>query len=196
MELYASGFNAWDQLRFDKTNGTEPEDISGFTCVLKDDTIHDIKAFLSYTLGESQEALQTWLRLLFASNDEPPPPSLLLFLPLAPPRTTTVSLTLTALFQKVTTSSGLRSAGLIPKEDAALLRQNERASLTIAQAANGVVAGTCSPGATSSSSGSYSSSTDVTSWGVFFGPVLLAYENTLQPMTEQATSTFMALWPT
>ncbi|KAH8888300.1 RCC1/BLIP-II [Thozetella sp. PMI_491] len=93
MELYATGFNAWNQLRFDganTTNTTDPEDLSGFTCVLQDDAIDGLRPYFSYTL--------------------------------------------------VNTAAGLRSAGLVPKEDAALHTANHNAYLDLVQAANGVVA--------------------------------------------------------
>jgi hypothetical protein len=52
MELYATGFNAWDQLQFNSAESEkEPDDISSFTCVLQDDHINCIHAFLSYTRG-------------------------------------------------------------------------------------------------------------------------------------------------
>ncbi|KAK4122944.1 hypothetical protein N657DRAFT_646702, partial [Parathielavia appendiculata] len=54
MELYATGFNAWNQLRFDNSHDAgdeEPEDISSFTCILRHEAIHQIHAFLSYTRG-------------------------------------------------------------------------------------------------------------------------------------------------
>ncbi|KAK0706785.1 hypothetical protein B0T26DRAFT_472630 [Lasiosphaeria miniovina] len=65
MELYAAGFNAWNQLRFPPQSHAgqqekekeevddEPDDLSSFTCVLRDkDGIDDVEPFLSYTLGE------------------------------------------------------------------------------------------------------------------------------------------------
>ena len=55
MELYATGFNAWNQLRFDRgaDSSEEPDDVSSFTCVLRDDEgIDFVQPFFSYTLGE------------------------------------------------------------------------------------------------------------------------------------------------
>ncbi|KAK4098272.1 RCC1/BLIP-II [Parathielavia hyrcaniae] len=65
MELYATGFNAWHQLRFESPHDvgeddSEPEDISSFTCVLQHDAIHQIHALLSYTrvtLDDGEERL-------------------------------------------------------------------------------------------------------------------------------------------
>lgn len=52
MELYASGFNAWDQLQFQATEShAEPDDLHEFTCVLKGDTIDRPRPSLSYTTG-------------------------------------------------------------------------------------------------------------------------------------------------
>ena len=55
MELYASGFNAWNQLCFDSTvsdGDTEPKDLSSFTCVLEDALIERPDARQSFTIGE------------------------------------------------------------------------------------------------------------------------------------------------
>ncbi|KAK3387207.1 regulator of chromosome condensation 1/beta-lactamase-inhibitor protein II [Podospora didyma] len=52
-ELYATGFNAWNQLRFEEgaDSSDEPDDISSFTCVLRDDEgIDAVWPFFSYTL--------------------------------------------------------------------------------------------------------------------------------------------------
>ncbi|KAK3315324.1 regulator of chromosome condensation 1/beta-lactamase-inhibitor protein II [Apodospora peruviana] len=62
MELYASGFNAWNQLHFDHHSNTaspppektEPDDIHAFTCVLRDEVIDHVRPFLSYTLVNSR----------------------------------------------------------------------------------------------------------------------------------------------
>ena len=55
MELYAAGFNAWNQLRFDSTandeDDSEPEDTSSFTCVLEDAHIERPRSWLSFTIG-------------------------------------------------------------------------------------------------------------------------------------------------
>ncbi len=54
MELYAAGFNAWNQLRLDgNRTGAEPDDVFAFTCVLRDAaSITDLRPRLSYTVGE------------------------------------------------------------------------------------------------------------------------------------------------
>jgi len=55
MELYAAGFNAWNQLQFGKDEQTdeEPDDISSFTCVFtNDDGIEGVHPFPSHTTGE------------------------------------------------------------------------------------------------------------------------------------------------
>ncbi|KAL2136673.1 hypothetical protein VTI74DRAFT_2405 [Chaetomium olivicolor] len=49
MTLYATGFNAWNQLQFEKPGDDEPDDLSSFTCVLRDD-VRQIHPFSSYTL--------------------------------------------------------------------------------------------------------------------------------------------------
>ena len=56
MELYATGFNAWNQLRFDSApmgEDEEPDDVFRLTCVLRDESISGLRAFLSYTRGEA-----------------------------------------------------------------------------------------------------------------------------------------------
>jgi hypothetical protein len=61
MELYASGFNAWNQLRFltsaedgvGPDQEAAPEDVRGFNCVLQDDEIGRPTSFLSHTVGEA-----------------------------------------------------------------------------------------------------------------------------------------------
>lgn len=53
--LYATGFNAWGQLRFGDSvvDEEETDDISTFTCVLRRNNAIDlVRSFLSYTLGE------------------------------------------------------------------------------------------------------------------------------------------------
>lgn len=53
MALFATGHNAWNQLRFESPAvEDEPDDIPRFTCVLRDDAIDRVRPFLSYTLGE------------------------------------------------------------------------------------------------------------------------------------------------
>jgi hypothetical protein len=54
MELYATGFNAWNQLEFRKTDtcsNNEPTDLRAFTCVLTDGELRNVEAFLTYTSG-------------------------------------------------------------------------------------------------------------------------------------------------
>lgn len=57
MVLYATGFNAWDQLKFEAPGIDEPNDIQSFTCVLRENTVEDIRPFLSYTQGRWCELL-------------------------------------------------------------------------------------------------------------------------------------------
>ena len=52
MALYATGFNAWNQLQFEGPNVEEPDDLTSFTCVLHDDAVNNVRSFLSDTLGE------------------------------------------------------------------------------------------------------------------------------------------------
>jgi hypothetical protein len=52
MVLYATGFNAWNQLQFEGPEVDEPDDIASFTCVLREDTVDHVRAFSSYTRGE------------------------------------------------------------------------------------------------------------------------------------------------
>jgi hypothetical protein len=52
MKLYASGFNAWNQLVFDERKiRDEPDDIQSFDVVLEGDDIELPISRLSYTLG-------------------------------------------------------------------------------------------------------------------------------------------------
>jgi hypothetical protein len=51
MELWASGFNAWNQLQFDGELPAQPRDLTEFTCVLKDNRVDVLRASLSATLG-------------------------------------------------------------------------------------------------------------------------------------------------
>lgn len=92
MELYATGLNAWSQLRFgehEQPTG-EPDDISYFTCVLADSsTIEGVHPFLSHTVVH-------------------------------------------------TTSSGILTAGLPPKEHHPLLALRSTSYSHFAQASNGV----------------------------------------------------------
>jgi hypothetical protein len=52
MELYASGFNAWGQLRFQASEtNDDPDDLHEFTCVLTGEAIDQPRLSLSYSLG-------------------------------------------------------------------------------------------------------------------------------------------------
>lgn len=60
MMLYATGFNAWNQLQFDSGRSDagvveeeqhEPEDLASFACVL-DHGVDRVSPFFSYTIGE------------------------------------------------------------------------------------------------------------------------------------------------
>lgn len=54
MELYASGFNAWGQLFFNRQPVDSAEaDLHEFACVLESSTIEHARAFLSHTTGRS-----------------------------------------------------------------------------------------------------------------------------------------------
>jgi hypothetical protein len=52
MELYACGFNAWNQLLFHEDLEREPHDLWLFQKVLKDETIDIWRADLSSTLSK------------------------------------------------------------------------------------------------------------------------------------------------
>jgi hypothetical protein len=56
MDMYAAGFNAWNQLSFEPRPGDndEPQDFSAFTKVLTDDHLERPRAGLHYTLGETK----------------------------------------------------------------------------------------------------------------------------------------------
>ncbi|KAL2265711.1 hypothetical protein VTJ83DRAFT_6811 [Remersonia thermophila] len=53
MPLYATGFNAWNQLQFrvaaSDAQVAEPDDLSSFACVLPDERVRRVRAALSYT---------------------------------------------------------------------------------------------------------------------------------------------------
>ncbi|KAL2160870.1 hypothetical protein VTH06DRAFT_1067 [Thermothelomyces fergusii] len=49
MTLYAAGFNAWNQLRFEDARDDEPHDIPSFARVLRGSDVGSIRPFLSYT---------------------------------------------------------------------------------------------------------------------------------------------------
>ena len=50
-KLYAAGFNAWGQLRFDAQTEDEPDDIAVFTQVLETRAISHVQPSLSCTTG-------------------------------------------------------------------------------------------------------------------------------------------------
>ena len=56
MELFACGFNAWNQLLFDNgpnsVHEDEPYDFMEFQCVIKDQNIQVLRAGFSATLGQ------------------------------------------------------------------------------------------------------------------------------------------------
>jgi hypothetical protein len=52
MELYACGFNAWNQLRFDDEYEEEPYDLWQFENVLKNERLDVWRADFSSTLGK------------------------------------------------------------------------------------------------------------------------------------------------
>ncbi|KAL7624012.1 hypothetical protein AAE478_005569 [Parahypoxylon ruwenzoriense] len=60
MELLAAGFNAWHQLQFDNKEDTsdEPDDITSFRSVLKDDTIGHPCALLSCTFVKTASGIR------------------------------------------------------------------------------------------------------------------------------------------
>ncbi|KAK0740245.1 hypothetical protein B0T18DRAFT_448926 [Schizothecium vesticola] len=69
MELYGTGLNAWNQLRFGCNEAdAEPDDLHTFTCVLADDDIRHVRPYLSWTTGH--------LALLPPHNNPPPHPPL------------------------------------------------------------------------------------------------------------------------
>ncbi|KAK4242100.1 E3 ubiquitin-protein ligase HERC2 [Achaetomium macrosporum] len=50
MVLYATGFNAWNQLQVEENSSVDdPDDISSFTCVSRNDAIETVLPFFSYT---------------------------------------------------------------------------------------------------------------------------------------------------
>lgn len=54
MDLYATGFNAWNQLTFDTSPvDEEPDDLFAFTKVLAAKSFGRIASQLSYTVGRS-----------------------------------------------------------------------------------------------------------------------------------------------
>jgi hypothetical protein len=62
MELYACGFNAWNQLLFDDTLEEEPQDLWLFQKALKQDVIDICRADFSSTLGKSPFKLPSFAK--------------------------------------------------------------------------------------------------------------------------------------
>jgi len=52
MELWAQGFNAWNQLEFEKEPAHNPRDLDEFQCLLVDESIEVLRTSLSATLGK------------------------------------------------------------------------------------------------------------------------------------------------
>jgi hypothetical protein len=52
MELWATGFNAWNQLQFDGELQAQPRDLQKFSPMLKDNQIEILRTSLSATLGK------------------------------------------------------------------------------------------------------------------------------------------------
>ncbi len=52
MELWASGFNAWDQLCFEERVEQLPSDLSAFQCILRADLVEVLRTTSSATLGK------------------------------------------------------------------------------------------------------------------------------------------------
>lgn len=69
MELWASGFNAWNQLQFDGSRVAEPRDLKEFECLLRDTHIGILRTTLSAVLGRSLALLMPfyWNRSLHSS---------------------------------------------------------------------------------------------------------------------------------
>jgi len=56
MELWATGFNAWNQLQDDGGDLTSnPEDIHEFKCILQDEVLDVLRTSLSSILGKSSD---------------------------------------------------------------------------------------------------------------------------------------------
>jgi hypothetical protein len=70
MELWASGFNAWNQLQFDGELQAEPRDLSEFSCVLKDQQVELLKTSLSATVGKLLAIFSSLARCPFLRDDE------------------------------------------------------------------------------------------------------------------------------
>ncbi|KAK3293476.1 regulator of chromosome condensation 1/beta-lactamase-inhibitor protein II [Chaetomium fimeti] len=74
MVLYATGFNAWNQLQFETPGVDEPDDISSFTCVLQGDDDDCIRPFFSYTRAhDGKDTFNQYpsINALLSNNDQP-----------------------------------------------------------------------------------------------------------------------------
>lgn len=59
MNLYASGFNAWNQLNFDTIpSDEEPDDLFTFTKVLPDNSVGHVVSKICYTAGSYHDTLR------------------------------------------------------------------------------------------------------------------------------------------
>ena len=56
-ELWVCGFNAFNQLQFDGELSPEPQDLTKFTLVLKDEHIEILRTSISATLGKLYKLL-------------------------------------------------------------------------------------------------------------------------------------------
>jgi len=54
MELWATGFNAWGQLQFDEFSANEAQDLTEFSCILREQSFKILKTSLSATVGKSK----------------------------------------------------------------------------------------------------------------------------------------------
>lgn len=60
MELWASGFNAWNQLQFDGEPVAEPRDLQKFKRLLENERIEVLRTSLSATLGKSPTLIYSY----------------------------------------------------------------------------------------------------------------------------------------
>lgn len=51
MELFAAGFNAWNQLDFSRDPPDEPSDLASFVCLVQGASIRAVMSHLSCTVG-------------------------------------------------------------------------------------------------------------------------------------------------
>lgn len=52
MELWATGFNAWNQLQDDGDLTSNPEDVYVFKCILQDELVDVVRTSVSATLSK------------------------------------------------------------------------------------------------------------------------------------------------